>query len=150
MLIVLQALGFCVPMLSPLSCAALYFHAAVFKWANLPLTRHCMPSTRYLWVSIFLGIALEAWLYHEASLHGVWLIMLGCPLAALCMLGLSRTTQYRKWCQLRVQGVGAMPVIGVELQAPLLETGDVEKESPTESVLGKHESVYEPPEAVFS
>ena len=106
---VVKVLGFCVPLLFPLLCASMYFHATVFKWSNLPLKGCGMPATRYLWVSIALGVALEVWLYYEARMHGLWIIIAGCPVAALCMLGFARTSSYREWCQSRTRMLEAMP-----------------------------------------
>ena len=153
-------LGFCMPLLVPLACVAFASHAAVFQWSNAPLRYHAIPSTRYLWASIALGAALESWLFYEARLHGAWMIMIGCPLVAVCFFGATRTKWCQSWYRRKFQDVypGVKePVATVEVELandfkePLLCTDDQCQESGDPN--HEHEAIrpsskcYEPPES---
>ena len=96
-----------------------------------------MPSTRYLWVSILLNIALQAWLFIEAGLYGATIVAFGGLAIILVIFVWMRSRYGCQWCRNRLkmwgivlspnskQGVVYDTSIGVEMKEPLLSREDV-------------------------
>ena len=85
-------LGFVVPLLVPLAFLSTGLHTLVFHFSvsslGIQLKNHARPSTHYLWLSSFLGWALQVWLYYESGLSGWWLVMGGPPFLVCLILSI--------------------------------------------------------------
>ena len=90
-----------------------------------------MPSTRYLWLSILLSLALQAWLFSEAGLHGAKIVTYGGPVIALSAFMWVRSSHGRNWYRNRLHGWGMLSQtnetdIQVELKEPLISYDDID------------------------
>lgn len=109
-------LGFCVPLLVPLSCLAMAQTAAVFHWARalgVEFSNMARPSTVYMWLSGCSGLALNAWVFIACDLDGKYVVATAAPLIAVCSAWASH-----KWLYNRAddQELGEL----VDLTPPLL------------------------------
>lgn len=78
-------LGFVVPLLLPVTAAAMLFHAAAFQMCvtkkGTSFEHEVRSPVRYLWFSLSLGVGLVLWLFWECSWAGQTVVLVGAPLA---------------------------------------------------------------------
>jgi len=92
-------LGFCVPLLVPLSCLAMAQTAALFHWARalgVEFSNMARPSTAYMWLSGCSGLALNAWVFIACDLDGKYVVATAAPLIAVCSAWVSNRWLYNR------------------------------------------------------
>ena len=115
-------LGFCVPLLVPLSCLAMAQAAAVFHWARtlgVEFSNMARPSSAYMWLSGCAGLALNAWFFIACDLDGKYVVATAAPLIAVCSAWVSHRWLYNRADD---QESGEL----VELTPPLLSGSETE------------------------
>ena len=79
------ALGFAVPLLLPVTAAAMLLHAIAFevcvRHQGVTLIHEACPPFRYLLLSLGLGAALVLWMFAECGWAGRLLVFVGMPTA---------------------------------------------------------------------
>ena len=92
-----------------------------------------MPSTRYLWASLSFGVAIEAWLFLEAGLHGAWFVILGSPSVLVCTYKLTRLQCGHEMYQHLLQHLGLERAnesdTTLELKEPFMSVEDRKDQS---------------------
>ena len=114
-------LGFVVPVLLPVTAAAMLLHGITFEICvqhqGAVLMHQARPPTQYLFVSLLLGVGLVLWMFAECGWAGSIMVYVGVPLSS--MLGglapelLSYLTRVRRNLGRRIDAPG--------LQVSLLE-----------------------------
>ena len=83
-------LGFCVPILIPLTCISFYLHAVVFSvlrnYCGMTLVNDTLPSYKVIGVTLGLGYAFGVWFFFACGFSGRWLVAVGPPIGALGMI----------------------------------------------------------------
>ena len=142
-------LGFCVPIVVPLSLLALAGNTCALQFSRgARLQPHVQFTTFHIWISLVFGALLQIWMFYETQMQGVWLVVIGLPCTGLATLVFLYKTQ-----------VVSIPLVAgsdvsLELEAPLMASGDhmmgssLEEEPKCSSSDDSSHSEYTPP--VFS
>ena len=80
-------LGFVVPLLLPVTAAAMFVHGITFEicvqYQGAVLMHEARPPTQYLFVSLLLGVGLVLWMFAECGWAGSILVYVGVPLSSM-------------------------------------------------------------------
>ena len=80
-------LGFVVPVLLPVTAAAMLLHGITFEICvqhqGAVLMHEARPPTQYLFVSLLLGVGLVLWMFAECGWAGSILVYVGVPLSSM-------------------------------------------------------------------
>ena len=77
------ALGFVIPVLVPVTAAAMILHAITFEMSvqhqGATLMQEARPPIRYLWFSLMLGAGFVVWMFAECEWAGRLVVFVGVP-----------------------------------------------------------------------
>ena len=80
-------LGFVVPVLLPVTAAAMLLHGITFEICvqhqGAVLMHEARPPTQYLFFSLLLGVGLVLWMFAECGWAGSILVYVGVPLSSM-------------------------------------------------------------------